>query len=560
MMRKIKIILLLLLSITGIQAQNNLRDLVCIVKPQHSSATKEFFENYGRALAREGYIRSGSYLMAMAKCGFGTGVVIEYNGEYCALTNFHVVEYANVATIEFTSITGSDIQVEECEIIAKDKDYDLALIKLPNDTKIKSGFNISHMTLNEGTEVWSAGFPGIGNNPSWQLGKGIISNAFFKDSVLNNTKLSYAIQHTAQVDAGSSGGPLLIANPEEKPGYSIVGINTWKVRGREGANFAIPADIVLAFLKDINSTEIENENLIEEVTERTHDLIKSGKSENYKAILPFISNNYIFSIPETIFMNTLSVASKDAAKDADNALRAGEPFEAFRIIIADALYRRQQIIEMTDIIVKKDSSKIFSEGIIKGKKIEMEWKWESGNWNLVNSTLLKIKEDNNIYTKDWSEINRSTYAGIGINKKENEYSFGFQRYFSQYVISFSEFVYGNREVEVVEEEMQSLNKSKSLTYGGFSYGFQFQLPMKLSSVYIIPFMKIPVGINIGMKIANVHIGVRPGLRVAIKVGKNDKKFLYLDTEYRYRYAKSIDDDYNLPPSVSSFGLCFGFAY
>lgn len=62
----------------------------------------------------------------------------------------------------------------------------------------------------DGTEVWSAGFPGLGGKPMWQLGKGTITNASAKIKELIAPNISTIIQHSAEVDAGNSGGPLLL--------------------------------------------------------------------------------------------------------------------------------------------------------------------------------------------------------------------------------------------------------------------------------------------------------------------------------------------------------------
>lgn len=423
-MKKQKILLslfLLFCSMTTMFSQDNLKNMICIVKPQYQTGIKEFYEEYGRALAREGYVKAGAMMRMMENGGFGSGVVIKHNEKYYVLTNFHVVEHAQSASLEFKTNTDENVQYKECKIVARDKDYDLALISLPSDAVIQSGFTFSNVPLKEGAEVWSAGFPGLGNKPSWQLGKGIVSNETVKDSTLSNAKLPYVIQHTAQVDAGSSGGALLIASSKEKSGYSIVGINTWKARERENANFAIPGSAVLTFLE--NTQKYENTaGYNQQVEKRTKELIASGNNESYKKMLPFISEDYIFSVPASTFIEMFANASKDAKDDADKALRKLEPFDAFRIVIADAIHKKLKKTEPAYEGTKENVGKITSTMSLKGDNIEMGWTPESGEWFLASSSLLKETGTGKAHTRLWDEIDGAVYLGIGFSLDSKEKS------------------------------------------------------------------------------------------------------------------------------------------
>src|SRR4029079_8956210 len=78
------------------------------------------------------------------------------------------------------------------------------------------------------------GYPGLMGEPSFQLTKGHVSNA---SVVFPEGKLIH-VQHTAAIDPGSSGGPLLGAHRE------VLGVNTFKLVGREAVAIAVPADAV----------------------------------------------------------------------------------------------------------------------------------------------------------------------------------------------------------------------------------------------------------------------------------------------------------------------------
>jgi serine protease Do len=58
------------------------------------------------------------------------------------------------------------------------------------------------------------------------------------------------IQHTAQVDSGNSGGPLLIAQRNAPSGYAVAGVNTLSGVRRQAANYAIPVNTLQTFINN----------------------------------------------------------------------------------------------------------------------------------------------------------------------------------------------------------------------------------------------------------------------------------------------------------------------
>lgn len=99
----------------------------------------------------------------------------------------------------------------------------------------------------DGREIFAAGFPGLGGTPSWQLSNGIVSNASARPKGIVDSSLDVSRgQHTAPVDPGSSGSPLLVRGEDGK--YRVIGINTYKATARENTNFAIPAKRIEVFV------------------------------------------------------------------------------------------------------------------------------------------------------------------------------------------------------------------------------------------------------------------------------------------------------------------------
>jgi serine protease Do len=168
---------------------------------------------------------------------FGSGFIIAVKGEGGAretfvVTNRHVADLASSLSIKLES--GATFEATPVFI---DPGYDLAVLA-PKDPAQKiaaqGGFDLAgHMPV-DGDEVTAMGYPGMMGEPSFQLTKGHVSNASL---VFPEGKLVH-VQHTAAIDPGSSGGPLLGAHRE------VLGVNTFKLVGREAVGIAVPADAV----------------------------------------------------------------------------------------------------------------------------------------------------------------------------------------------------------------------------------------------------------------------------------------------------------------------------
>jgi hypothetical protein len=63
------------------------------------------------------------------------------------------------------------------------------------------------------------------------------------------------IQHTATIDSGNSGWPLLIEDITNPTGYTVAGVNTWKIMYLQNVNFSIPAGTVLKIMEKTREKE-----------------------------------------------------------------------------------------------------------------------------------------------------------------------------------------------------------------------------------------------------------------------------------------------------------------
>ena len=170
---------LFLCSLIFVNAQtNSLRGLVAVVRPVYSESTTDFLNKFSVSLKEEGYESASEQIKSLAKGGFGSGFVYTNpsNGQNYIITNRHVVIQAQYVNVEFMLEDQSVRAFNKCKIEAVDEDHDLAIISLPSESKFEKTLEINTQRPEDGTDVYTAGYPGLNNEPSWQFGKGIISN------------------------------------------------------------------------------------------------------------------------------------------------------------------------------------------------------------------------------------------------------------------------------------------------------------------------------------------------------------------------------------------------
>ena len=153
--------------------------------------------------------------------------------------------------------------------------------------------------------------PYIGNHPDfslqvdlftagsiWQLAKGSVTNRKARTTELNVDGLDYVIQHSAIIDSGSSGGPLMLK--DENGSYYVVGVNTWSARGRDNTYFSIPSLHLVEILDSIpkmlnpQSTLLDLEQAL---TDQVESFVAaySSKDEDFISDRTFLSHDLIFA-------------------------------------------------------------------------------------------------------------------------------------------------------------------------------------------------------------------------------------------------------------------------
>ena len=181
--------------------------------------------------------------------GTGTGVIISENGYI--VTNAHVIYDSEYGGYEATSVSVvlDDDKTYDAEIIGKDIDCDLAVLKI-DETGLKAAEFGNSDELKLGESVIAIGNP-LGFELMDTVTGGMVSGLNRNISI--NGKAMNLIQTDAAINSGNSGGPLI-----NKYGQ-VIGINSSKMSSSysssgasiEGIGFAIPSNETASIIDDL---------------------------------------------------------------------------------------------------------------------------------------------------------------------------------------------------------------------------------------------------------------------------------------------------------------------
>ena len=156
---------------------------------------------------------------------FGSGFFI--NGQGHLVTNHHVIQ--SMATAKVKTDDGKTYPMTT--VLAVDQNADLALCQVDIPGGSPNFLTVCREVPEVGERVVVIGSPQLLENT---VSEGIVS------AIRTDTHKGQAIQMTAPISPGSSGGPVLNLKGE------VVGVSTFFRKGGQNLNFAIPGHRILA--------------------------------------------------------------------------------------------------------------------------------------------------------------------------------------------------------------------------------------------------------------------------------------------------------------------------
>lgn len=515
-------------------AQQDLKKSVCVVKQNYTDAEKEAFEKTASTLFSNSYM-SAARNLRKGLGGFGSGFLYRAdNGNLYIITNKHVVKDAKSVQLTFKA-EGGDKTISNCNVIAKSDSMDIAVVEFP---AIETGFvplSFDADRVVDGTSVWSAGFPGLGDEPAWQLGNGVVSNDNLVNMELTDSVHIAVFQHTAQVDPGSSGGPLLVLkeNTKRESGdksvalkeYKVVGMNTWKAFRRENANFSLMAKDILKVVNNLGtvSSSMKNDDEVG-LQNQVEKFIESFNKSSIE-MSTFISNKMATSLSE----DQLTAMLKNISTNANNSLRDGDAVDGLKIIVADNI--KSQIRTLSDLKVGSLSTNGDSGTVTftyRKKQFTSSWEKNSEGWQLTSTDIIKTDVNGNravesgfrvldldgcgnvsldlmfpltdtYYFEDefWSE--KADYTD------KIKFGISYAHFFSRFVNWNASFDYGMVErhnTDIVyynmDNEYTVEETTTDLKYFSLVTGFGAQCPMAVNRFYFAPDVKAQIGFRNGI--------------------------------------------------------------
>ncbi len=576
--RKLFCLLAITMFSCSVWAQS-IRDYVCVVRGNLSSENTVFLTDLKDSLERNGYTYYAKYIASFLEGTFGSGFIwYASNGAPYIVTNRHVAGNYETVNLSFENEDGSVSEFKEMKVVFSDENVDIALISLPESFK-KPGLQFTFAKINDGDDVFSAGFPGLAGKPSWQFGKGIVSNSSAKIKELIDPEISSVIQHTAQIDGGNSGGPLLIKDSSSKAGYKVCGINTWSASSRQNTNFSIPA---AAVEQTVKSKFLQKKAL--SFDERSVAFIKAcSEKEDFTFLLPYISNSMVSSYGEKAFKEVLAKSPGDVRSYVTYVFESN-PLLGLRCSVAYVVWSKiHSDSERIDVKETADESTgkkvVFTRG---EKTFESFWIEDQGNWRLSDFEGLKkdIKKDIKSSNKGNEQNQKSSSfefeepylmsvsAGDLWNLTESTNGFMVDFKYRFKYLSAGFVLMKDKLTLEREDDYYSYDSDESDTKSFYDMGvvLGLQLPFKFNKLIIMPFAEVQAGyvsfVSSYYNFSPTFFGFDGGLEVSYCTDLGFSPFLglkYMPTFYGKKhesYDGSMDSNYLVGNFVLYAGVKF----
>jgi serine protease Do len=372
------------------QGASVLRDYVGLINQSYHPDIVSYFEKAKKEYEKQGETESVKLIDIILGGAFGSGFLYnDSRGNLYVITNNHVISQAHTISITFERADGTKRKIENLKIIATDVEADLAIMAIPAGEKpfVTQGLTFLTRAVDEGEDAYSAGFPGLGITPIWQFGRGMISNASvkFPKSITDETMMGPYIQHTAQVDSGNSGGPLLVAQRNVPSGYAIAGVNTLSGVRRQAANYAIPIGTLQTFISNALNPKPETfRTTLDALLEKFVKGLGSNTAV-YPHISEYLSTICVGENAEYAFEEMFKRASTSVKRAFIEKSRE-DLIDAMGIAVAWTI---EDSIRSGSVSLKSSIKEVSGEGeeytvvfTINNKDVKSVWIREYGNWRI----------------------------------------------------------------------------------------------------------------------------------------------------------------------------------
>ncbi|MFO0618566.1 MAG: trypsin-like peptidase domain-containing protein [Polyangiaceae bacterium] len=243
------------------------------------------------------------------------------------LTNRHVV--AEGEAVELTLDDGAKLGAD---VVYSDLRHDVAVLSFTGKRPpFTTGLRLAPTDVADLAPVVATGYPFLAGKPSFQISRGEVRNRAFERSFdEEGTKETY-IQHSASIDPGSSGGPLLDANND------VVGINTGFLPEKHDVYLALPGAVIddaIAHALEIQEKQSSAEWRLAGVQKACKELVGELASETprFRTFQQLVSNGLVAS------EGLASLLVESALTSTAPSGRGPSPMDRMRLAVLRRLY------------------------------------------------------------------------------------------------------------------------------------------------------------------------------------------------------------------------------
>ncbi|MDR1388495.1 MAG: trypsin-like peptidase domain-containing protein [Treponema sp.] len=432
-MRRVVIAFLFVVSAVYCFAQPvALRDYVGLINQSYHPDIVSYMEKFKARFEKDGEEDAATAVDLFLKGATGSGFVCTgRDGRSYLVTNHHVIAQAHTLSVTFEKPDGTRTKYEGLTVVAADAETDIAILAFGANRPPVRGLSLLTRAAREGETVYSAGFPGLGVVNIWQFGQGMISNALARlpRGLDENDTFGPFIQHTAQIDPGNSGGPLLVPQGDVPTGYAVVGINTLSALRRQAANYAIPATTARTFIDTALNPRPETWRaaLDEELT-----AFVGGLGEN-RAVYPHIARY----LSAACVGENAEFAVEEIMTKGSHTIKTGFIREWENDIVSGMGYAVAWIIETSmrnSGAIKAELKDVSGEGeaytvnfIINGREFSSRWVREYGNWRIATFDAAASGDKTRISERETKQKNREALHGRSDFSVETGYAYLFDK-------------------------------------------------------------------------------------------------------------------------------------
>jgi serine protease Do len=323
------------------------------------------------------------FLLHSQASGNGSGfVVAQSGGGTFIVTNRHVVDTTDVPMVSFDQ---GDTQARG-KIAYVDEDYDLAVIEI---TAHVEGLTLQ-TEYKDMQDVYALGYPGLAGKGSYQATRGSISNRCLDEAKFGGRPGHCFIQHTAPIDPGSSGGPLIDSEGR------VVGANVGIVTSNHSVFLAVPAEAVKEALEKaekIRRSRTDRAWMLTELKGSCHRFL-SGLDTTKPDV-----RQLAHSISYQVVARKGIGALEETEAFANPSITQGflqDPYSVMRLGILQLFYNviqqkkgllsseRCEQVSPSDDVLSSDKGVRIMVRFGDGSRAELTWRFEHGAWKLAD--------------------------------------------------------------------------------------------------------------------------------------------------------------------------------